>query len=265
MKTNCHNRGSVLMEFIIVFPIYLVLFGGVFMIGDMLVHATRLASAERAVAFDLQTEGVTGMSPGTESIQDKLFHIGGEKPEITDTRDAQDSLSREKESKWYADTEVDHPWSLRAAIKMLDKYKLPVGGTAGRLLYATEFLGDVGPLDYSEATSDGDFMDIMRGNDVNMRSKNKGSSESPRRYSYNYYTLKKTKYSNGFLTWRDNRRYSSDLVAHSEKIHAWRSQVWNEKYHEVVNDADSNTAKGAIVNSETADYRRYHQFVEWSK
>ena len=38
------ERGSVLMELIVVFPIYLVLFGGVFMIGDMLVKSIRLAS-----------------------------------------------------------------------------------------------------------------------------------------------------------------------------------------------------------------------------
>ena len=43
-------RGSVMMEFIIVFPIYLVLFAAIMALGDMLVHSIRLPSAERTAA-----------------------------------------------------------------------------------------------------------------------------------------------------------------------------------------------------------------------
>ena len=79
MKDIRQNRGSVLVEFIIVFPIYLVLFGGVFMIGDMLIKTTRLASADRTRAFDVAATVRGGEnaddSLGWPRIKDYLFPI----------------------------------------------------------------------------------------------------------------------------------------------------------------------------------------------
>lgn len=258
MEINRQKRGSVLMEFIIVFPIYLVLFGGVFVIGDMMVHSTRLASAERTVAFELQS----GEETGWNAIQDKLFHISDGK-EITDEGEEQDVLSKEKDSVWYADTNVDHPWSHRAAIKILDKYKLLAGGTAGRLLFAKLFFDDVVP-EKAKVDFDPLFTSLIKGNSIDMWSKDNGSEKNPREYTYNYYTLKKTKY-DGLITWRDNRRYSSDLVAHSKEKHSWQSQVYEENYHEKVGDDETNSKKDTHRGREYADYQRYKPFVDWSE
>ena len=51
MKANGHRRGSVLMEFIIVFPIYLILFAGTVSIGDMLIHSNRLVSKRTETSY----------------------------------------------------------------------------------------------------------------------------------------------------------------------------------------------------------------------
>ena len=254
-----HRRGSVLMEFIIVFPIYLVLFGGVFMVGDMLVHATRLAVAERNVAFDVQPRSQTMR----DRIKRDLFHIydsNGVEREISDDGGEQDEISSEKNSQWYAGDNVDHPFSVRVASKLQDKYLLPVGGTSGRLLYAYLFLKDATPNVGTDILAGSDTLNLWRNQRITMHSKD----ESSRDCVYNYYTLKRTKYSKGFLTWRDNRLYSSDLVAHSSKKHAWDRHVYQEKWYEREEDK-SNTKTFTSCRPEGADYQRYRQFVRWSE
>ena len=286
MNANRHSRGSVLMEFIIVLPIYLVLFGGVFMIGDMGIHATRLASADRAVAFDLQMEGVKQQSHGWPAIQDRLFHVQASDDheiEIADDGDTQDSLFREDnggESYQYADASVDCPWSLQAAMRIRDNYKLLVGGTAGRLLFATTFIDDTAPAvdGGSDTSTDTFYMDLIGGeNRVGMYSKDMRSS---RTYTYNYYTLKRTAYKvthaggeNRGYTWRDNRRYASDLVVktlngrpdENGTAHAWKYQVYDEKWHDGIYPApDKNKDPENFPRGSREDYTRYSTFRSWS-
>lgn len=56
------NRGSVLMEFIIVMPIYFLLLGFVFVVGELSLHSIHLtASGDRNVAF---TDAETGCAVG---------------------------------------------------------------------------------------------------------------------------------------------------------------------------------------------------------
>ena len=286
MNVYRHSRGSVLMEFIIVLPIYLVLFGGVFMIGDMAIHATRLASAERTVAFDLQSEGVPGQrSHGWSAIQDNLFHVqasGNHEVEVADDGTPQDNLQREdkgRTSYQYADATVDCPWSLQAAMKIRDDYKLPFGGTAGRLLFATTFIDSAAPAvgEGPDTSDDSVYMNLIGGqNRVGAYSKDNSLS---RTYTYNYYTLKRTKYNSLNYTWRDNRRPASDLVVrtidglpdNSEGVaHAWRSQVYNERWHEqqIAADPRSNTRNPPRAYSAcgpAVDYQRYPAFKTWSK
>ena len=99
MIENRYKRGSVLMEFIIVIPIYIVLLAGLFMIGDSLMKGTQLAHEERLLAFNNETgDGITR----------NIFH---------------------------ADVGVLGPWTLRADIKKEGAYLLPEYGIAGMLLF----------------------------------------------------------------------------------------------------------------------------------
>jgi hypothetical protein len=107
MKRFAHKRGSVLMEFIIVIPIYIVLLAGLFMIGDSFMKGTQLAHEERLLAFNNETgDGITR----------NIFH---------------------------ADVGVLGPWTLRADIKKEGAYLLPEYGIAGMLLFGdqTSFRG----------------------------------------------------------------------------------------------------------------------------
>ena len=102
MTENRYKRGSVLMEFIIVIPIYIVLLAGLFMIGDSLMKGTQLAHEERLLAFNNETgDGITR----------NIFH---------------------------ADVDVLGPWTLRADIKKEGAYLLPEYGIAGMLLFGDQ-------------------------------------------------------------------------------------------------------------------------------
>ena len=102
MAENRYKRGSVLMEFIIVIPIYIVLLAGLFMIGDSLMKGTQLAHEERLLAFNNETgDGITR----------NIFH---------------------------ADVGVLGPWTLRADIKKEGAYSLPEYGIAGMLLFGDQ-------------------------------------------------------------------------------------------------------------------------------
>ena len=46
------KRGSILMEFVIVLPIYFVLFGYVFLLGDLGLKTIALATGDRDAAMD---------------------------------------------------------------------------------------------------------------------------------------------------------------------------------------------------------------------
>ena len=248
------ERGSVLMELIVVFPIYLVLFGGIFMIGDMLVKASRLPSADRTAAFDVQN----AVANGWASVLNGLFHPA---LDVSDRRMQPDLLSRERVSEFYADTRVSGPFSLRAAVKVRNDYALLVTGARGQLSYADWFFNrSVGASRMTDVPHN-DMGQLLLGNRVAMYSKDNGVA---RNYTYNYYTLKRVKYSASEHTWRSNRRPVSDIVnADATRAH-WCVDVNGEAYHGDVNDA-SNQKNDPEAIGTFVDYSRYGQFVTWSQ
>lgn len=251
MKTLFQNcRGSILMEFLIVFPIYLVLWAGVFMVGDMLVHSIRLPSAERTLAFELGG----GAASGWQRVQNTLFHPD---TEVGDDLSKQDQLEKAAQSAWYADLGVEGAWSLRSAVKVRDDYKLLAGGTAGQLLFLDWYFADI----TKGARATGDFANLIRGRRVSMFSKNVDSARL-----FNYYTLKRGRYTSGF-GWRDDRRCASDLLCNiGYGREAWNRRVANESWHDRIGDQPSNgggappaTARGGST------YTRHPQLVQWSR
>ena len=139
------RRGSVLMEFLIVFPIYLVLFGGVFMIGDMLIKTSRLASADRTRALDVAAgDGAnSNASSGWNAINNtKYFFLPNSIPE--------DTLSREDYRYHAQGTGFKGPWTVTVGAKVKDEYRL-APWTRGWLSYTHSF--------FEKATGTGDEMD----------------------------------------------------------------------------------------------------------
>lgn len=254
MKTNGQRRGSVLMEFIIVFPIYLILFAGTMAVGDMLIHSNRLVSADRMAAFDVDGRPVSGWG----LISSLVFHPASE---IADDGSAQDTLS-ENTVAHYAD--ATGPWSVCALASAHDSYKLLAGGTLGQLLAARMLVGGGGS----------DILDQFAGG-VNMVSKDTNNGAS-------FYTLKRRdhytqrnerrKGKNKYIdedsrNWRDRGNVSRLLRTQGRPgTENWRLEVAKEGWHTAdtihgsVRLSDSD-AKG----SNLPDYKRYGVFVELSE
>lgn len=243
------ERGSVLMELIVVFPIYLVLFGGVFMIGDILVKSIRLASADRTAAFDVQNSAANGW----QGVLSGLFH---KSREVADDGFPADSLDRESMSQYYADTAVEGPFSLRVAVTVRNNYALSGDGTRGRLAYTDLFFRD----SVRAPSATGDMGQLLSGNRVAMYSKD---IDSNRQYKKNYYTLKKVKYAKSEYTWRDNRRPISDIVNSRAAESRWYQRVYKENWHDYVNDG-INSKKNTHSRGLFVEYNRYSTFVNWS-
>lgn len=261
------ERGSVMMEFIIVFPIYLVLFASVMAIGDMLVHSIRLPSAERIAVFDI---GEWQQDQYWNRVLDTLFHPNDEFADQADASGSrkQDDLSRAGDLHHVADLSVEGPWSVLAGITVRDDYLLPVGGTAGQLAFCDWYFADV--TDGKQAG--GDFGNLISGTArMEMRSKVAGAAN--RTYAYNYYTLKRKRYQVGAgvgLTWRDHNRSPGDLLVASgldAGNRRWEDCVKNEKWHkyEEISEAEDNTEQPPSKETGAAKYTRYSKFIPWSK
>lgn len=224
MKFVFSSRGSVLMEFIVVFPVYLVLLAGTFMLGHSLVKTIQLPSEERVDAFD----GV------------------GEEGEV-------------RRSKYYADTVVEGPWSLRSAVKVIGKYALPRIGLAGQLDYVDRtFRGSRAADDYGA---------LIHGKKIDVYSRNERESNGAvRGFDFNFYTLRRDKSVSSAFSWRDNRRYASDLVcSRGGRVHTWSSQVYGEEFHTDVNDETNNGTGMPTDEGGSDEYFRYQNYVNWSE
>ena len=260
------RRGSVLMEFIIVFPIYLVLLGGVFMVGDMSLRSIMLAPAERVAAHDVQKDvGVWNYVEQNWWAMSGLF----KKPENGTTRE---TLTKEKVSEFYADLMVQGPWSLRAAVKAGLEFSYGKRNIVRAWLgFADHSLSDMTqtrrswhrPDHWLEALEDSSRI-LIHSKTYNTENKEK----------FNYLTLKRTRY-DGRMTWRDNRLPANVLVDAAYRDARWHAQVYEEKYHydnyaanregEEHQESNVNHRHEPAGRGSLAEYQRYTQFVRWSE
>ena len=224
MKTNGYRRGSVLMEFIIVFPIYLILFAGTVMVGDMLIHSNRLVSADRVAAFGVEGWAASGWNRVTSSV----FHP---QTEIADDGSRQDVLSQNT-ARHYA--EVSGPWTVCAAATAQDSYKPLAGGTLGQLLGARVLLNDAaGPLS-------GDLRAWKAGRGVTMHSKGTDVEKC-------FYVLKRRR---GMSLWRD---MVSGLLLNDW----WLGEVVNERWF------DESTIENGVGRCEHAEYMNIASYFRY--
>ncbi len=221
-------KGSVLMEFVIAMPLYIVMLGGIFLTGDAMRATIRLAGAERLAAFgQSRPQGLAACS-------------------------------------CYADTSVQGPWTVQSAARIDKSWggHLAALGVAGQLAF--------GDATFRGERESGDYAALMRGSPITIHSKDvRRRDGSPRAYAYNFYTLRRARPSGGGWTWRDNRRYSSDLVADiGAGAQAWRGKVFGEKFHPDVSarmrDASNSPAAPFAANG-VCEYVRYGRYVDWSE
>ena len=256
MKANGHRRGSVLMEFIIVFPIYLILFAGTVSIGDMLIHSNRLVSADRVLATEVDGHDggtVSGTSAWSTMVQ-MAFRPG---VEIADDGEDQDTLSKNTDAHYADET---GPWSVCALATAQNSYKMLAGGTLGQLLSARMLVGGGGS----------DILDEFAGG-VNMVSKDTRNVMS-------FYTLKRRdhykqrneerKGTNLHINpdprnWRErDRDYVSSLLRNKY----WSFEVEKEGWHSAatINGGAQTCSEAPTDRKKIPDYERYDKFVELS-
>lgn len=249
---NDAKRGSVLMELIVVFPIYLILFGGMFMVGALLIRTLQLPSAERVVAHDVQSE-----SGGWDWIK------GKDNPRETILQGEGDNPVPDKYS-YYADENFSGPWAFCAGSKVLDKYKtegmrLP----RGQLRFADRFIGNS-----TQHQGENIGTHPWREGVLEIASKAKSSIRA-----YNYYTYKRVRYSSGdiekiYRAMPGSAADSGRLVDARADFASWKKYVVDETRPEIGND-ESNGVNGSPKNGppenlKPREYIRYAQFVTWS-
>ena len=264
------------MEFVIVFPIYLVLWGATFAIGDMLVHSNRLASADRIAVFEaaFASNGqINASSRGNVSgvwrfVAGSLFSPLGS-IEIADDGTVQDQVS-------YAVTTAVHyahdnaPWTMCVATTARDDYKLLAGGTVGQLLFADKYLSDVTETEQSDADSP---LGVWREGGRTAMSSKESVADALSGKRYSYYTLRRRRWtgaswhecaeydSNGYLDQSTLIRQASALMRDNH----WNRDLVNEKWHtdSSVLGGDSSFTPCSPVR--LSDYSRYDPFVSWSR
>lgn len=257
-----------MMELVVVLPIYFVLFGGVFMLGDMLIRSIRLPSAERVRAFDLGRSDGKG-NVGWNEAKNRIFHPRGE---VNDLGQDTDWLTHGDENEYYADSSVECPFSVRTATKVKDEYSLLAGGSRGQMALAYSLFHD--RLDRMPVSRDHDPVDDVEkdvprlygvGGRIEMYSKPKWTADGKKRmYDFNYYTLCRHRYGSE-VTWRDNARPISDLVDASADNARWNVKVWQEDWHMAVSDVRRNrNSKSPPWKTTFHEYTRYPPFRNWS-
>ena len=243
-----------MMEFIIVFPIYLVLFGAIFAIDDMLIHSNRLASGDRVNAFDVDGWSTTS---AWNFFENNVFDRNHE---VDDRHVHQDRLNRHPDGflgGTYAD--ASGPWTVCAGSRVEDGYLLPAGGTMGQLVFADRFFDMTNPDSSGLDSQNTMLSDWERGRRVVMRSKGGNLIVDRDSDAYCYYTLKRRRNVAYGASWRD---YSSGLLPYNR----WKTEVAEEAWHTTATVRMRQTAHWDPTGlRDLNDYERYYRFVGWSE
>lgn len=267
MKTNGYKRGSVLMEFIIVFPIYLILFAGTIATGDMLIHSNRLVSADRVLSAEVDGHGggMVSRTSAWDMFIKRVFHPG---VEIADDGFDQDSISKNT-NMHYADS--TGPWSVCALATAQDNYKLLAGGTLGQLLSVPVLLGPAG-----NNVNNNSLNQLALPGGLKMVSKDT-------RNGAGFYTLKRRDHyrqrnekrhgTNKYIdedsrNWRD-RHYVSRLLRtqRGPGTENWRLEVAGENWHtaDTINGGGNRRLETEASGGNIPEYKRFGVFVTLSE
>lgn len=233
------RAGSVLMEFVIVLPVYIALFGMLFLIGDMGLKAAFLAVGDRAVTFDAGDR--TGYSYTPFTLKQWVERCAS-LTSSTKTFRAQENFKG--------------AWSWQAAGSLSFLYKLQSWG--GALISYPYLYYNGGASGLND-----DLGRLVYGGTVKVQSKDNSSVRV-----YNYYTLKRTELarrSEAYRNWNEGQ-----LTAFSGSTDQyWHSHVFEEDFADsVAEHLESTSQSGDELPdppSERKIYKRYSTFVDWSE
>lgn len=254
------RRGSVMMEFIIVFPIYLILFAATFILGDMLIHSNRLACGDVVNAYvrDLSSWGEAASAKSMyDFYKSNVLHYEKNSGPIEELVPRADEF--------FADN--DGSWAGCKASTFAIRYKPTIGGGLGQLL-AVESL--VGGMPHHEGEDRSAIDDWRDGSAAGMKSKGGNilfqevfGDENDMK-SHCFYVLTRTPgggYING--KWQRTgpwRWLTSGLL----KNDRWLNEVLNDGWHNGATIQKMYTNSGSDEGSNIAGYERYDTFVNLS-
>ena len=250
------SRGSVLMEFVMVLPIYLLFMGMIFLLGEMGVKTLWLTSADRSSAFDTGRAGDWEADAHGRVAQDQFEP--GEAGNLTCWGNTYRTNAQTFNGAWswlasgmstykYALPSWTHSWlSYPHHVFSVTTGTDPesIGGVLGKLLY-----GGAGAFDF-----------IV-------------SKETSRRYTY--YTLKRTELSrdeDAYRYWDPKYLTASDLKNKKQGTGiVWYDKIFDEAYAESSHTAVDGLL-GAAQEKDTfdgrakrSDYDRFGMFMIWSQ
>ena len=247
MSCSIDRRGSILMEFVLVLPIYILLLGGLFLLGDMGLMALRISTGDRDVSMDAGDR--LGHSMGAFLLQQMKEEAGKVLPDSRTYR---------------ANEKFNGAWSWQAGGRTSFAYKLQSWG-GGLISYPF--------LHYRGDTSGGGILEtLVGGGTVMFHSKDFSLGDKVR--SYNYYTLKRTDLA------RDPRAYrnwdTGDDTSRNHLVEStsgfeqyWYSFVYLEDYADSDAEKLDSTGQGGdtLPNQPSGrrEYKRFDAFVTWSQ
>ena len=237
------------------FPIYLVLMGGIFMFGDMAIKTTRLASADRTRAFEVAAPTRAGQEPddslGWQQIKNILFPVTS-----INEDDAKNEYYRH-----YGNSHRSFrgPWTVTVGAKVRDEYRL-APWTKGWLAFAIHFLGNATGTSFSNL---GRTRNLVDGGKESMYAKEMNTP-----IYRNYSTYRRTRF---YDTAKLRQRYrampqqlrdAGRLVDGTAGSASWNTMT-REEWPEVGTRTDTwNGSMPALVSRE---YQRYSRYKTWSE
>lgn len=261
------HGGTVLMEFIVVFPIYLILFAGLFMIGDMAVRPIVLSSGDRTAAHDIAEAKVTFWGNWRQTVIYKL----GVNSKAGLLNAGQDNVGQSSYAH-YAAPSFKGPWSCGVGGQAHDDFTL-FELTRGQLASTDALLGDAP----RETVDNADFANLLANNPVRIYSK-----DSSKGRAYSYYTYKRVRYSEEDESKTYRAMYNAKYHNETPQEYAGRlvddvatSASWNvlkpgendeksEKFANVKDD-EKNERQGPPDNLQGREYNRYPELKTWSE
>ena len=260
------RRGSVMMEFLTVFPIYLVLLGFVFDIGDMSVKTALLSSAERTHAFDASAAPPwTPAENFGRSRSRALLFPAVDKRSDTDFVDDSDFWKFSH----YADPGFAGPWSVAVGTVAQDRYRM-APWARGWLSYAEHFFNAYLPEILDKGGEDAKYLGRLAGGLAPIRSKDPQILAENNR-AWNYYTFRRARhyqadgYGRTYRAMPDSESEAGRLVDAKAGDASWNTMAeepWpgGNGMPESDNSAQLNTGFPSLANRA---YARYRLYAEW--
>lgn len=267
------RKGSVMMEFLLVVPIYLALLGGTFIVGDMLIRSIKLAHADRLWAmsrdeFGAETDlALADLFPNfVFDYEDKMMSVPN------DTLQPFGKTHR-------ADDDFEWAWTLQMAGRVGDDYHHPPW-SRGLFAFASDTWDDTvkhleKKVAYKARTMADKMADTVRifAMERNVR-------------LYDYYTLKRSALARGskssknphFRYWKPENLTNVPIdygrLAVSDLIPVWGATWFSKVYAEPF--AETNPAEldkslqdppGSLPDQPTwrTEYNRFPSFLLWSQ